>query len=234
MKLTRNILIIFTLILQSYFPISAISSSLLDFNVRIYSPVFLSAIALTVTLAALVFSFISGPPSLHNKILAPIICLASAANFSLFLIFADNSTATVLCILSYALSVVLAIKCYSFLIIKIIFPIAALVLGAATFAVSIILAVALALGNKTVAASSLSQDGRYRAEITSQGALTKNSFSVVIYDTDDEVRLPFIHLFPDGRSVFTGSDISSAKMSWENSNTLIVNGERIIIESDSQ
>lgn len=231
MKTLRDFLIVLSLIFHSYFPVAAISAAIFDLNVRIYSPAVLSALILAVTLAALVFSFICSTPSLINKTVAPIITLFSVADFSVFFIFADNDAATVFCILSFVLSVILTVKTFSFIVLKILFPIAAAVLGVVAFSVSVILAVALALGNRAVTSSSLSPDGKYRAEITSKNAIVKNGYSVVIYDTDNEVRLPFIHLFSDGEAVYSDDEINPDDMSWEDSDTLIVKGERITVEN---
>lgn len=229
MKILRNFLFVFSLILNAYFPIAAISAAIFDLNVRIYSPALLAAITFGVTFLTLIFAFLCGSPSLINKILAPAITLLSIADFSVFLIFTDNAAATVFCILSYVISVILTVKTFSFLILRILFPIATTVLGIVTFLVSLILAVALALGNRAVTATSLSPDGRYRAEITSQNSISKNSYSVIIYDTENEVRLPFIHLFADGQAVFSDSEINPDSMSWENSTTITVNGKQFSV-----
>jgi len=229
MKKLRNILFVLALVLNAYVPAAAACAAILDLNFKIYSPAALAAITFGVTLLALIFSFLCGSQSLLNKISAPVITLLSIADFSVFLIFADDATATVFCILTYAASVALAVKSFSFLLVKILFPIVSTVLGVATFLLSVILALALALGNRSVTASSLSPDGRYRAEITSQSAISKNGYSLIIYDTENEVRLPFIRIFPDGEAIYSKSEIDPDGLSWENSNTVKVNGERFTV-----
>lgn len=226
MKLINKLLTVFTLIIHSYLPVCLLSSVLFDLNVRFYYPLIPSIITLLFTLSTLIFAFVFSESSPLTKILSVIILPLSAINFSFYFIYSQSTPATVISIVSFVLAAILTVKNLKHIALRITFSIIAAAIGVITFVLSLVFAIAIGLGTKSVIYTSVSPSENYRAEVSNQNSIITNGQNIIIYDTDKEFRPPFIHLFPDGKIVFSGKWDESSTIDWQG-DEIIINGEHI-------
>ncbi len=226
MKLTNRILLILTLLVHSYFPICMIIAKYAEYEMRPSLPLVAAIITLAVTLASTVFAFLYSAPDLLCKVLTLIIAPVSAANFAFYFIYTDSAAAIILIIACYVSAAVLAVKTNKSVFTRILLPIALGALGLVTFVISLIFAIIIGITSPNVAQSSLSSDGNLRAELHKK---TESSYEVRIYETEQETKLPFIHLLRDGNRVWSGEWSEESEMKWLDSDTILINGNTVEI-----
>ncbi len=230
MKQINKILLILSLVVHAYFPFCMLFSKIFNLSIRLYFPLIPSVINLTVTFAALVFSFLYSVPSFFDKILAVILTPIAALNFSFYFIYSENTAATILGIASYILVAILTMKTLKSIASRIIIPITVIAIGAVTFVLSLIFAIVIGLGNKDPVVTAISPSGDYRAEVSERDAIISNGYIVKLYDTEKEFNPPFILLYPEGKEIWSGVWDENSSIEWKDEKTLIVNSEIILLD----
>lgn len=231
MKYFKKTAIILSLISILYIPICFLIAHIFDLNIKLLFPSAAALIQLAVSVFTLVFSFINKE---KTGFVFKILCIAliplSAINFAIYFIYSSSTAATLLAAISFILLSITAIKNVKFIAFRILIPLGCVTVGIITFVVSLILAIAIGLGAKEVINVEISPSGKYRAELTEQSAIINNGYTVELFSFQEDTRLPFIHIFPDGKTVWSGKLEENYSFFWENNSTLIINGEKITID----
>ncbi len=232
MKHFKKISIIVSLITVSYMPLCFLSAEFFDCNIKITHPVILSVINLSVAVFTIVCSFAQKTNiGLSMKIISAMLIPISAVNFSLYFIFSEGSATAIISSVTFVIFSVAATKNIKPTALRIIISIGCIAISIVTFVVSLIFAIALGLGKKDAVAVELSPDKKYRAELTEQSSIINNGYTLNLFCTENDTRLPFIHIFPNGKELWSGKveEIDSFYY-WKNNNTVVINGNEIKIE----
>ena len=230
MKKLRLISLILSLILNAYMPLIALIRKLDDYNIEISSAPVMALISALVTLGTLVLAILvkeeTGTPV---RVFSFVNILLAALSFCAYLMYSDSTGAFIIGIVTFVFAVAVATVCVKRLAFRITVPVISVLFGGALFVVALILAIALAFGERRVIAEATSPDGEYRVEML--GALIDASGeSLELIKTDDEIYLPFVHLFSDGRQIWSGQFESNDDLYFKNDTTVVVKGEEITIQ----
>ena len=231
MKLLKKLSILAALLAGAYIPVCAFLASSLDLYIRFRLPAVSALIPLLITLGALAIAFVvPGSVGIVSKIFSIALIPVSAINFAVYFIYSESSAGIVLCALSFILASVLATKTVRFIAFRILIPLCSAGVGIITFALAVILAVAVGLGRKDVLYIKESPNREYRVELTEQN-LSSNGVSLVLYEVKKDTRLPFVSLVPDGKALFSGklSDKSSLP-EWKDGRTVIFDGKEFSVK----
>jgi hypothetical protein len=227
MKKIRLISNILSLALNAYMPIIALVRKLGDYNVIINSAPVLALIPLFVTLGALALAIAekerTGVPVLVISLVnVPI----AALSFCAHLMYSDNTGAFIIGTATFVVAVAVATLSVKRLALRIILPAISVLFGALMFVIALILAIALAFGQRRVIAEAVSPDGEYRVEMIG-GLIDASSDSLELIRTDEEIYLPFVHLFCDGREIWSGRFETGDSVYFKDNSTVVIKGEEI-------
>ena len=231
MKKIRLIVSIVALVLNAYMPFVALVVKFGSYNVEITHAVVPAIIPSVVSLALAVLVILG-----RKEICVPVrvITLSNVAmsivSFAVYLLYSNSTAATIIAIVTFVSATVAATAVVKRIALRIIVPVISVLLGVAAFFFALLLALALAFGQRKIVAQATSPNGEYRVEMVS-GLITTQytSSNLELIKKSDEVYLPFVHLYPDGRQIWSGVFQSSDGLSFKDNNTVVVKGQEIKI-----
>ena len=229
MKKLKLISVILSLALNAYMPLIALVRWLGDFNIEIKSAIFAALIPALVTLLALILTALSKSETGRSaRIISLVNVPAAALSFCAYLMYSDSTGAFIIGIASFVFAVAMATLSVKRLAFRITVPVISVLVGGAMFVVALILAIALAFGQRRVIAEAESPDGEYRVEMLGS-LIDASSEALELIKTDNEIYLPFVHLFSDGRQIWSGQFEADDDLYFKDDTTVVIKGEEIAI-----
>lgn len=229
MKKLRLISLVLSLALNAYMPLVALVRKLGNYNIEISSATVMALIPAIVTLSALVLAIaVKEETGIPVRVISLVNILLAALSFCAYLMYSDGTGAFIIAIVTFVLAVATATALVKRLAFRITVPVISVLFGGVMFVVALILAIALAFGERRVIAEATSPDGEYRVEMLGS-LIDASSETLELIKTDDEIYLPFVHLFSDGRQIWSGQFEATDGLRFKDNFTVVVKGEEIAI-----
>ena len=230
MKKLRLISLILSLVLNAYMPLIALVRKLGDYNIEINSAAVMALIPALVTLGALVLAILVKEETCTPvRVISFVNIPLAALSFCAYLMYCGSTGAFIIGIVTFVLSVAVATVFVKRLAFRITVPVISVLFGGALFVVALILAIALAFGQRRVIAEAESPDGEYRVEMLGT-IIDASNESLELIKTDSEIYLPSVHLFADGRKIWSGQFEADDDLYFKNDTTVVVKGEEITVQ----
>ena len=229
MKKLRLISLVLSLALNAYMPLVALVRRLGDYNIEISSATVMALIPALVTLGALVLAItVKEETGIPVRVVSLVNVALAVLSFCAYLMYSDGSGGFIIAIVTFVLAVATATVFMKRLAFRITVPVISVLVGGAMFVVALVLAIALAFGERRVIAEATSPDGEYRVEMLGS-LIDASSETLELIKTDDEIYLPFVHLFSDGRQIWSGQFESTDGLYFKDNTTVVVKGEEVTI-----
>ena len=229
MKKLRLISLVLALALNAYMPLVALVRKLGNYNIEIKSATVMALIPALVTLGALVLAIlVKEETGVPVRVISFVNILLAAFSFCAYLMYSDGTGGFVIAIVTFVLAVAVATVFVKKLAFRITVPVISVLVGGAMFVVALVLAIALAFGERRVIAEAESPDGEYRVEMLGS-LIDASSETLELIKTDDEIYLPFVHLFSDGRQIWTGQFEETDGLYFKDNSTVVVKGEEVAV-----